>query len=58
MAGTTHFRVTKIAAIDGMPKTRLVLILTRWSLYLGIAPTRLVTPTMNKEYAEAMTAST
>src|SRR5688572_15439041 len=58
MAGINHFRVIKMLSIEGMPNNRPAFTLTKWSLYFGTAPSKLVTPTMNKEYAEARTAST
>lgn len=58
IAGIIHFRVKKMLMTEGIPKRNPVLILTVLSLYLGIAPTKLVTPTMNNEYADANTAST
>ena len=58
MAGTKNFRVAKTAAIEGIPKMIAVLIFTKPCLYFGRAPTRLLAPTINKEYAVASTGST
>jgi hypothetical protein len=49
MAGTIQCRVAKIVAMEGMPKRNPVLRLTRFSRYFGIAPAKLVMPTMNNE---------
>lgn len=49
IAGTTQRRVTKIVMMDGMPNNSPVLMLTSCSLYFGIAPARLVVPTMKSE---------
>ena len=58
IAGTIHLRVQKIAMMEGMPNRMPVFKLISCSRYFGIAPTKLVTPTMNNEYADAITGST
>jgi len=55
--GTIQCRVQKILMIEGIPNNIPVRIFTKCWRYFGIAPTRLVTPTINNEYAEARTGS-
>ena len=56
--GTRKKRVKNTAAMEGAPKINAVLKLTSPKRYLGNTPTRLVAPTINKEYAVALTGST
>jgi hypothetical protein len=49
IAGTNTFRVRKTAIMEGMPNTKAVLKSIRPVLYFGIAPTKLLKPTINSE---------
>jgi hypothetical protein len=51
IAGTMNLRVKNTATIDGAPKMIAVLKFNNFSLYLEYDPTKLVSPTINKEYA-------
>jgi hypothetical protein len=58
MDGTIHLRVAKTAKIEGAPKTKAVFTWTNPCLNLGQTPTKLLNPTINREYAVASTGST
>ena len=57
ISGTRNLRVTKTAAMDGMPNMTAVFSSTSPCRYLGKAPTTFVTPTIKSEYAVARTGS-
>lgn len=49
MDGTTHRRVQKMLMMEGIPKRTPVRTFIKCWRYFGIAPAKLVTPTMNSE---------
>lgn len=58
MAGTRNRLVRYTERMDGVPNTIAVFMFTNPFLYFGIAPIKLVVPTIKREYAVAITGST